>query len=76
MAIERQRYPNAPKLQGLGEEEEINVIVEDEESEPTTDFQMGPDGQMIPVTEEESIETNFEVTGPCTTIPLSTVTSS
>ena len=38
MAIERQRYPNAPKLQGLGEEE-INVIVEDEELEPTTDFQ-------------------------------------
>ena len=60
MAIERQRYPNAPKLQGLGEEE-INVIVEDEELEPTTDFQMGPDGQMIPVMEEESIETNFEI---------------
>ena len=58
MAIERQRYPNPPKLQGLGEDEEdINVIVE-EEAEPTTDFQMGPDGQMIAVTEQESIQTN------------------
>ena len=61
MAIERQRYPNPPKLQEPGiEEEEINVIVE-EEAEPTTDFQMGPDGQMIAVTEQESIQTNFEV---------------
>lgn len=61
MAIERQRYPNPPRLQGLGEnEEDVNVIVE-EEAEPTTDFQMGPDGQMIAVTEQESIQTNFEV---------------
>ena len=60
MAIERQRYPNPPKLQEPGIEEEISVIVE-EEAEPTTDFQMGPDGQMIAVTEQESIQTNFEV---------------
>ena len=50
MAIERQRFPTPANLQEGGEnEEEINVEVEEEESEPTTDFQMGPDGQMIPV---------------------------